>query len=291
MTTTTSGIRIVTDSTCDLPPDAVEALGITVVPLTVLFGEEELRDGVDITADLFFRRLGREKTLPTTAAPGPGVFRTVYERLVAEGAAHILSVHVSSKLSATLESAKQGGAGLPVTFVDSHQISLALGVCVMEAARAVQQGATVEQAEAVALDTARRTQLFFTIETLEYLRRGGRMSRGQEFLGSLLQIRPVIAIQDGELVPVARMRTKQKAVEDILRRCAEMRPVSITYALHASTPDELVHLRDRLHGLAPDSRYVESRITPVIGVHVGPGAIAVGVVRAPDEQSPAFLPA
>lgn len=291
MTNQTSGIRIVTDSTCDLPPEAVQALGITVVPLTVMFGEEELRDGVDITAEQFFRRLGREKALPTTAAPGPGVFRAVYERLLSEGATRILSVHLSSKLSATLESARQGGAGLPVTHVDTLQISLALGVCVMEAARAVQQGATAEQAEAVALDTARRAQMFFTLETLEYLRRGGRMSRGQEFFGSLLQIRPVIAIEHGELTPVARMRTKQKAVEEILRRCAEMRPVSLTYALHASTPDELAHLRDRLHGLASESRYVESRITPVIGVHVGPGAIAVGVVRAPDAQSPSFLPA
>ena len=290
MTNTTSGIRIVTDSTCDLPADAVEALGITVIPLTVLFGEEELRDGVDITAEQFFRRLGREKALPTTAAPGPGAFRAVYERLLAEGATQIVSVHLSSKLSATLESARQGGAGLPVTYVDTLQVSLALGVCVMEAARAVQQGATAEQAAAVALDTARRTQIFFTLETLEYLRRGGRMSRGQEFFGSLLQIKPVITVQDGEVHPAARMRTKQKAVEDLLRRCAEMRPVSTVFALHASTPDELAHLRERLHGLAPESRYVESRITPVIGVHVGPGAVSCGVTRAPDEQSPAFLP-
>ena len=291
MTNQTSGIRIVTDSTCDLPPDAVEALGITVVPLTVLFGEEELRDGVDITADQFFRRLGREKALPTTAAPGPGVFRAVYERLIAEGATQVLSIHVSSKLSATLESARQGGTGLPVTYVDSLQVSLALGVPVMEAVRAVQQGATIEQAAAVALDTARRTQIFFTLETLEYLRRGGRMSRGQEFFGSLLQIKPVITVEHGEIVPAARMRTKAKAVEELLRRCSEMRPVATVFALHASTPDELAHLRDRLHGLAPESKYVESRITPVIGVHVGPGAVSAGVVRAPDEQSPPFLPA
>ena len=291
MTNNTSTIRIVTDSTCDLPSDIVEALGITVVPLTVLFGEEELRDGVDITAEQFFRRLGREKVLPTTAAPGPGVFRTVYERLVAEGATHIVSIHVSSKLSATLESARQGGTGLPVTHVDSLQVSLALGVPVMEAARALQQGATVEQIVAVALDTARRTQIFFTLETLEYLRRGGRMSRGQEFFGSLLQIKPVITVQDGEVHPAARMRTKAKAVEELLRRCSDMRPVATVFALHASTPEELAHLRDRLHGLAPESKYVESRITPVIGVHVGPGAVSAGVTRAPDVQSPSFLPA
>lgn len=291
MVNQTPTIRIVTDSTCDLPADIVETLGITVVPLTVMFGEEELRDGVDITAEQFFRRLGREKALPTTAAPGPGVFRAAYERLLAEGATHILSLHLSGKLSATLESAKQGGTGLPVTHVDTLQISLALGACVIEAARAIQQGATIEQASTVALDTARRTQIFFTLETLEYLRRGGRMSRGQEFFGSLLQIKPVITVEQGEIVPVARMRTKQKAIEEILRRCAEMRPVTITYALHASTPDDLAHLRDRLEGLAPDSKYLEARITPVIGVHVGPGAVAVGVVRAPDEQSPSFLPA
>ena len=179
----------------------------------------------------------------------------------------------------------------PYTTLFRSQVSLALGVPVMEAARAVQQGATIEQAAAVALDTARRTQIFFTLETLEYLRRGGRMSRGQEFFGSLLQIKPVITVEHGEIVPAARMRTKAKAVEELLRRCSEMRPVATVFALHASTPDELAHLRDRLHGLAPESKYVESRITPVIGVHVGPGAVSAGVVRAPDEQSPPFLPA
>lgn len=285
-------VRIVTDSTADLTPERTRDLGVTVVPLSVLFGEEALLDGVEITAEQFFKRLSREQVMPTTAQPSAGAFRAAYEALITDGATEIVSCHISAALSGTLESARQGAEGLsvPVHLVDSKQVSLGLGVGVIEAARAAAAGLTGEQVAAVAADAFRRTRLYFTLETLEYLRRGGRMSRGREMLGTLLNVKPILTIQDGLVEPVGKIRTKQKAIEDILGRCAELRPLQYTYAVHATTPDDLAYIDDRMRGIAPDAPFFSGRIGPVIGVHGGPGTVGVGVVTAPDEHSPAFLP-
>lgn len=286
-------IRIVTDSTCDIPVELVKKLNISVVPMTLIFGDEELRDGVDITSEQFFKRLARDEHHPTTAQPAAGVFRDTYERLIADGATEIVSIHVSSRLSGTLESARQGAAGLPVRIilVDSQFASLALGVGVLQAARAVEGGVTAEQARGVAEDVFRRSHIFFTLETLEYLRKGGRLSRGQELIGSLLKVKPLITIAGGEVEVVGRVRTKQKAMEELVTRVAAMRPLRHTMALHATTPQDLTYLSERLRGIAPDATHVEGRITPVVGVHVGPGAVGIGCVTAPDALSPDFLPA
>lgn len=286
-------VRLVTDSTCDLSSTIQADLGVTIVPLTVRFGDEELLDGVDITSEQFFKRLQREQATPSTAAPSPGQFREVYDRLVAEGATEIVSIHLSAKLSATHEAARQAAEGLPipVRLVDSRLFSLGSGVAVIEAAKAISAGLTGEQVAAVAADTARRTHIFVTLETLEYLRRGGRLSRGQEILGTLLKVKPILSAQDGEVAAIGRIRTKQKAVEDILSRLAELRPWARVFAVHATTPDELAYISDRFRGLSPETPVVTGRMTPVIGVHAGPGGVGIGAVTAPDAESPDFLPA
>ncbi len=287
-------VRLVTDSTCDIPSDAVADLGITVVPQGLLFGDEELRDGVDITSEQFFRRLQREDITPTTTQPAPGVFRATYERLIEEGATAIVSCHVSGALSGTVQSAKQAaaeGLSVPVITVDSRLVSLGLGIGVIEAAKAAIAGATAEQVQRVAEDSFRRTHLFFTLETLEYLRRGGRMSRGQELFGSLLKVKPIIEVKDGEVQAVGRIRTKQKAIEDILGRVADLRPWQYAYGMYATTPEEMDYVRDRLDGLSSDTPLITERLTPTIGVHTGPGGIGIGCVTAPDDQSPDYLPA
>jgi DegV family protein with EDD domain len=286
-------VHVVTDSTCDIPPALITDLGITIVPLSVRFGDEELLDGVEITSEQFFKRLQREQATPSTAAPSSGQFREAYERLIAEGATGIVSVHLSAKLSATHEAAKQGAEGLsiPIHVVDSGLFSLGLGLGAVEAAKAAQAGCTVEQVQAVAEDTFRRSQVFVTLETLEYLRRGGRLSRGQEILGTLLKVKPILASSEGEVVAVGRIRTKQKAVEDILSRLADLRPWAYVYVVHATTPDELAYVTDRYRGLSPETPVLTGRMTPVIGVHAGPGGIGIGCVSAPDDQSPAWLPA
>jgi len=285
-------VRVVTDSTSDLGLDRARDLGITVVPLSVLFGEEALLDGVEITADQFFKRLSREPIMPTTAQPSAGAFRAAYEALIAEGATGIVSCHLSEALSGTLESARQGAEGLsvPIIHVNSKQVSLGLGVGVMEAARAAAAGATVEEVAAVATDVFRRTRIIFTLETLEFLRRGGRMSRGREIMGTLLNVKPILTIEDGLVEPIGKIRTKQKAIEDIVGRCAELRPVQYTFAVYATTPDDLAYIDDRMRGIAPDAPFFSGRIGPVIGTHGGPGTVGIGVVTSPDEHSPAFLP-
>ncbi|MSQ42455.1 MAG: DegV family protein [Dehalococcoidia bacterium] len=282
-------LRIVTDSTSDLPSEAVQALGITVVPLSILFREEELLDGVDIQSEQFFRRLEREAAIPTTTQPAPALFQRAYTRLIAEGATEILSIHLSALLSGTLEAARQGAQGVErarIEVLDSRTLSLGLGVGVMEAAKAARAGATLAEARALAADIYRRTHLFFTLETLEYLRRGGRMSRGQELLGTLLKVKPLLAIHDGEVVAIGRVRTKQRAIEDLLARCAELRPLQHSFVCHGTTPDEANYVRERLAAIDPNATITVGRVTPVIGVHAGPGVLGMGVVTAPDDHSP-----
>lgn len=284
-------LHIVTDSTCDLPREAIQALGITVVPLSIFFGEEELLDGVDIQAEQFFRRLDRDPNMPRTSQPSPALFARAYQRLVDEGATEILSIHLSAKLSGTLESARQGAEGIEhvrIEYLDSTSVSLALGVGVMEAAKAARAGAGLDEARAIATDVFRRTHIFVTLDTLEYLRRGGRMSRGQEILGTLLKVKPVLSIQGGEVVPIGRVRTRQRAIEDLISRCADLRPVEHLFVIHSTTPEEATYVRDRLAALDAQAAITVGRITPVVGVHGGPGVLGVGVVTAPDEQSKAL---
>jgi DegV family protein with EDD domain len=254
-----------------------------------MFGDESFLDGVDITADRFFKRLVRESKLPTTSQPSPIAFRTAYERAKAEGATEILSIHISSKLSKTLESARQGATGVDgvrIEHLDSHMATLALGVGVLKAAEAVEAGRSLDDARAAAESLFRRTHTFFMVDTLEYLRRGGRIGRAQEIVGSLLQLKPILSLEDGEVVPIGRARTKAKAIEEMLRRAAELRPIEELLAVHATTPNDLEYIVERLHGLAPQAPMTVSRITPVIGVHGGPGLIAFGVVTADTGSSP-----
>lgn len=276
-------IRIVTDSTADLPPDVAAEHRIEVVPLTVLFGDEELRDGVDITADRFFRRLQREPTLPTTSQPSVGAFREAYERLAAEGATEIISVHISSKLSRTLDSARQGAAGLGVrvTHVDSRLVSFALGLGAVAAAQAAEQGKRAEEVRTLLEDQFARTRVFFVLDTIEYLRRGGRIGRAAGIVGSLLKVKPILSLEAGEVVPIGRARTRAKAIEEALSIAAEYRPIEQIGTAHATTPEDLAYVTDRLRGLAPDASVLTGSLGPVVGVHAGPRAIAFAIVSAP----------
>ena len=276
-------LRIVTDSTADLPPEVVERLGITVVPLVVMFGDEMLQDGIDITSERFFRRLVREAQLPTTSQPSPGNFRVAYERLRDGGATEILSIHVSGKLSRTVESARQGAAGVTgvrIEHVDSGHASLALGMGVIAAARAAEAGGNLDEVRALVVSQFRRTHCYFLVDTLEYLRRGGRIGRAQQLIGSLLQFKPLLEIRDGEVVPLGRARTRRKAVEDLIRRISELRPFTHAMAVHATTQEDCDFLVERLHGMAQDAEIISGRLTPVVGVHGGPGLLGCAVVTA-----------
>lgn len=285
-------VRVVTDSTADLSAELVARHGIGVVPLSILFGDEELRDGVDITSDQFFKRLARETVLPTTSQPTPAAFHAVYERLKAEGATEILSVHLSSKLSGTFQSALQGAEGIDgVRFrhVDSLSVSLGLGLGVLAAAAAAEAGKSLDETRAVAESVFSRTHVYFALDTLEFLRRGGRLSRGAEIVGNLLQVKPILSIIDGEAVPVGRVRTRGKAIEDILRRVSATRPITDVGVIYATTIEELNYLTARLDGIVPEANVTAARVTPVLGVYSGPGLLGVAVVSA-DGASPAPAP-
>ena len=282
-------VRIVTDSTADLDPKLAAEHDITVVPLSVLFGDEELLDGVDIDSKAFFERLEREPVLPTTSQPSAGAFREVYQRLAEEGATEILSIHVSEKLSGTLDSARQGAQGVEgvrIEFLDSQLTTLALALGVLTAAKAVAGGASLDEARDAAASQFARTETYFLVDTLEYLRRGGRIGRASEVLGSLLRVKPLLALRNGEVEPIGRVRTKQKAIDDLLRRAAALRPIEQMAAAHAAAPDDLAQLVERLRALAPDAPLVTGEVGPVIGVHAGPGLLAFAVVT-PAESSPA----
>ncbi|MPZ98223.1 MAG: DegV family EDD domain-containing protein [Dehalococcoidia bacterium] len=276
-------IRIVTDSTADIPADLAERLGLFVVPMPIMFGDEELRDGVDITTDQFFRRLVREQQLPTTSQPPSGVFAQAYETLQAGGTDGIVSIHLSGKLSGTVESARQAAQQTAghVAIVDSGQVSVGLGLGVIAAAEAAQAGASLDEVKRVAQDVFDRTRTYILFDTLEYLRRGGRMGRGMEVVGTLLKVKPIATLEGGELVAAGRVRTRAKAVEDLLRRVAELRPIERAAAAHATTPQDLDYIVNRLRGIAPDADVLPARITPALGAHGGPGVLGVAVVAAP----------
>ena len=281
-------VRIVTDSTADLDPELAARHQISVVPLSVFFGDEELLDGVEIDSDQFFRRLQREPALPTTSQPSAGAFRDVYQRLKDEGATEILSIHVPEKLSGTLNSARQGAQeveGVRVELVDSGLTTLALGLGVITAAEAVAGGASLDAARDLAAGQFARTHTFFLLDTLEYLRRGGRIGRAQEMLGSLLRVKPLLSLQDGEVVPIGRVRTKTKAIEELLARAAALRPIEQLAAAHANAPDELQYAVERLQALAPAAPLITGQVGPVIGVHAGPGLLAFAVVTSPEPAS------
>ena len=274
-------IRIVTDSTSDLPPGLAAEHGVTVVAQNVLFGDEELRDGVDIDADRFFERLGSEATLPTTSQASPGAFLEAYRRLRDEGATGILSLHVSGKLSGTLDSARQAAREIedvPIELVDSRLATLALGIGVVTAAKAAAAGASLEEARDAAADQFARTQVFFLVDTLEYLRRGGRIGRAQELVGGLLRVKPLLSLQDGEVVPVGRVRTKAKAVEALIARAAALLPAEQIGAMHAAAPGDLEAVTGRLRALDPAAEIVSGQIGPAIGVHTGPGMLGLAIV-------------
>lgn len=276
-------VRIVTDSTADLPPETARELGVSVVPLTVIFGEESFLEGIDMSTQLFYERLVESKELPKTSAPSIGQFIEAYEGALKE-ADEIVSIHISSKLSATHNNAVQAAnqmadTGAKVDVVDSGLVSLGLGIVVKAAARAAQQGGSLEEVKKLVEEMIPRVHILVALNTVEYLRRGGRIGRARAFLGSMLAVKPLLSIRDGEVMPEERVRTK-KAAHQRLFQIATSYPNIVEFAIAYSTnASDAEALRAKLVEAEPQANISMSKVGPVIGVHGGPGVLGIGILQ------------
>ncbi len=275
-------VKIVTDSTADLPKEVAGKLGITVVPLYVHFDTEVFKDGVDINADEFYHRLTTGKILPKTSAPSPGDMGAAYSGLSKESR-EIISIHISSKLSATHGSAllgkEQAGKDYRIEVVDSQQASMGLGLLAIGAARRAAAGATSYDIKDWVFHAIPKIHLFGLVDTLEYMQKGGRIGKAQAFLGSLLQIKPIISVKDGEVHPVERVRSCKKGLERLVELASAFKAVQ-SLALFNSTNDEAVEdVAQRLGKAFPGVEIYRSRFGPVIGTYVGPGAVGVALIE------------
>jgi DegV family protein with EDD domain len=252
-------------------------LGVVVVPLTIMFGAESFLDGVDISVAAFYERMRAFSGLPTTSQPSVERFRAAYESC-GEGA-EIVSIHISSKMSGTLNSAsvarEQAGAADRIDLVDSYSVSLGLGIVVVEAARAAAAGASRPEVVAVARDAAKHVRVVAAVDTLEYLRRGGRIGRARSLLGSLLSIKPLLQIEDGEMAPFERVRTRTRAL-DRLAEIATSDPTVRRMAVAAAGDDETARrLYERIAPALPGTEMMLGAIGPIVGVHAGPGLVGI----------------
>lgn len=273
-------MRVVTDSTSDIPRETAEELRIDVVPLTVAFGSEQYRDGIDLSADEFYARLAQSKVLPTTSQPPPALFRYAYEHLASRG--DVVSVHLSHKFSGTVNTARAAAAEVAparISVVDSGSASMGMGLCVLAAARAAAEGKSREECVAAAESTARRVHVAVAFETLDFLRRGGRIGRAQAFVGGLLRLKPILTVRDGEAHPLTRVRSRGKALDELIALATRFERVSDIAILHTTTPDDAGQLAERARDARPDARLMTGRFGPVLGVHGGPGMIGIAVVE------------
>lgn len=278
-----SKVAIVTDSTAYLPPELIREYSIEVVPLHLIWGEKTYLDGVDITPKEFYERLATAKELPTTSQPSPAAFKAVYDRLLAAGY-DVLSIHISSKLSGTMDSAIQAKAMLPgarIEIVDSLSTSMGMGFAVVEAARAAARGASLEECKAIAERGLRNVSVFFLVNTLEFLHRGGRIGGAAAFLGTALNLKPILELRDGRIEAIEKVRTISKATDRLLDIFAERargkRPLRLAI-LHANAQEEAERLLERARqkvSVDDISEAVIVPVSPVIGTHTGPGCVGI----------------
>jgi DegV family protein with EDD domain len=268
-------IRIVTDSTCDLPPGIIEQYRIAVIPLIITAGSEKMLDGVDITRKQFYARMPGYNPSAKTAAPAPAIFRATYERLAAEGADEILSIHISGKLSATIDNALAAASettAARVTAFDSRQISLGTGFEAATAAHAAAQGHSLKEILILLEDQIKRTHVFAALDTLEYMRRGGRMNAAITALGTLLRIKPILKMYDGN--PTAeRTRTRGGAIRRLRDLVAQYAPYERAAIVHTGTEEGAQEFLERVDDLFPRGDIWIEEINPVIGAHIGPGVV------------------
>ncbi len=277
-------VQIVTDSTADLPGEVAQELGIHVVPLTVQFAQETLRDGIDIDTAGFFKRLKMAKAAPTTHAPPARAFEEVYGQLLRDND-EVLSVHISSKLSQTVNTAEKGARPFlgrkKIFVVDSLSASRGLGYLAIEAAKGAKAGASLDELIKLLRTLIPHVYLVFFVETLEYLHRGGRLGKAQAMLGSMLNIKPLLAIEDGEIVPLEKVRTRQRALEKLCEFTLEFSRLRKMTILHSDNEADVKELIAKINEQLPDAPIETAIYGPVLATHVGPDAIGIVIFEEP----------
>ena len=272
-------VRIVTDSSCDLTDAVVTAHGIEVVPLSIRFGDEEFEDRTELTVEAFYEKLESSAELPETAAPAPGKFEAAFRRQADAGADAVVCINLSAGLSATMQSARNAAtamaAELPVHVIDSRSITSGLGTQVVLAAQAAADGATADEVVALVEDLVRRTHVIGALDTLENLKKGGRIGGAKALLGSLLSMKPILDISSGEVEEAGRARTRRKSLETLCERVVEHGAITQVHLSHGFAPDVDV-MADLLVAAGVDRDLIAvGHIGPVIGTHGGPRVMGV----------------
>ncbi len=275
-------IRILTDSTCDVPPDVAEKFGIKVVPVYINIGDHSYLDGVDLSRREFFINLPDYDSFPTTAAPASGSFTAAYQELVEEGATDIISLHIAANLSNTYNAARLGAEdveGANVTLWDTKQITMGSGLQVMAAAEAASTGSSVAEIVAMLEQKRAKTRIYAILDTLEFLRRSGRVSWAQFGLGTLLRIKPVLEVYESDVIMNERVRTHKRATKRLLELVDLQQPFERIAVLHANNLEAAQQLQEQAAYLfPPDQEVIFMEITPAIGSHIGPGAVGFAFI-------------
>ncbi|MDP6647139.1 MAG: DegV family protein [Dehalococcoidales bacterium] len=276
-------VKIITDSTSDITNEITPELGITVVPLTVIFGHETFLDRVTITTDEFYHRLIYGTVWPTTTQPTPKAFADIYDNLATE-TEEILVITLSAKLSGTYQSAVSAKSLVTkpcrVEVIDAQKVAMGLGLIVISAAKAAQNGATLDELVTLVQGAITRSHLIAYFDTLKYLAKGGRIGKAQGMLGSLLSIKPILTVKDGEVHPLTRVRSLSAGMDYIYNFVASFPQIESVAVEHTTTGDEANKLVECLSSLCPKEHIYQSPVSPVIGTHSGPGALAITVLEA-----------
>jgi DegV family protein with EDD domain len=275
-------VRIVTDSTCDLPAETIARYGIYVLPLYINVGRQGYLDGIDITREEFYQKLPEFQEHPTTAVPSPQKFHAIYDTLADEGASEVLSIHISIALSAVVDMARnaaQDTISVPVTVLDSQQLSLGTGFLVERAAELAEAGYSIEAILPELEAQIKRSRVFAALDTLEFLKRSGRMNGFIANMGSLLQLKPILTMADGK-PGTERVRTRQRATRRLLEMLGETGELERAAIVHANAPERVAELRTQAADMLPEGDILAVDITPVIGAHIGPGAYGFAVIAA-----------
>jgi DegV family protein with EDD domain len=277
------GVRVVTDSACDLPDELLAELGIGLVPLRIRFGTEELEDRTELSTKEFWSRCDSFAGLPETSAPSPGQFQVAFEAMADEGADGVVCVNLSSRMSATIEAARQAARALEGTIkvrvVDSLSVTLGEGLVTLEAAQQASRGATLDEAADAAERIVGQLRVYGAIDTLENLKRGGRIGGARALLGSLLSIKPVIQVVQGVVEEESKQRTRSRSLRYLADKVLAAGPIARLAAVGADAPDMNDFLA-MLDGVHPTEKMLVGDMGPVIGTHAGPGTIGVAWIPA-----------